>query len=311
MAGDFLFPPAVPRLARQIAVGDGHLLYVEECGPADGLPVVFLHGGPGSGCTPLQRRLFDPQRFRAILIDQRGAGRSLPLGELAANSTPHLVADLEAVRDALGIERWIVFGGSWGSLLAMAYAQLFPERVLGLVLRGIFLGSAHEIEAYVQGWQWGAGRIFGHFYTSTAALDFLAATVLGDDREQALAAARSWLDHECTCLGESPLEADPNMRQLAKVTIQLHYLRRHCFLAPGSLLAGIEHIRHLPAAIVQGMHDPVCPPETASTLHRAWPEATWVPVADAGHGGLEPPIARACIKALDWVAGEVALSSVQ
>ena len=151
MTGDPLFPDVQPRCARRIAVGDGHYLYVEEIGPADGLPVLFLHGGPGSGCTPGQRRLFDPQRFRTILVDQRGAGRSLPLGDLHDNTTADLIADLDLLREALGIPAWIVFGGSWGSLLALAYAQIYPENILGLVLRGIFLGSRREIAAYVQG----------------------------------------------------------------------------------------------------------------------------------------------------------------
>jgi proline iminopeptidase len=151
MTGDPLFPEVPPRCARRISVGDGHYLYVEEVGPLDGLPVVFLHGGPGSGCTPGQRRLFDPQRYRAIFIDQRGAGHSLPLGDLTDNTTADLIGDLELVREALGIQAWILFGGSWGSLLALAYAQIYPEHVLGLVLRGIFFGSREEITAYAQG----------------------------------------------------------------------------------------------------------------------------------------------------------------
>lgn len=151
MARDPLFPPSKPLYARQMAVGDGHLLYVEECAAVHGLPVLFLHGGPGSGCSPAQRRLFDPKRYRAIFVDQRGCGRSQPHGELEANTTAHLVADLEYLREALGIPAWIVFGGSWGSLLALTYAQIYPESVRGLVLRGIFLGTSAEIRTYVQG----------------------------------------------------------------------------------------------------------------------------------------------------------------
>ncbi|MCG2576840.1 prolyl aminopeptidase [Dechloromonas sp. XY25] len=303
-----LFPEAQPRCARRIAVGDGHYLYVEELGPADGLPVLFLHGGPGSGCTPAQRRLFDPQRFRAILVDQRGAGRSLPLGELGDNTTADLVADLEIVREALGIPAWIVFGGSWGSLLALAYAQIYPERVLGLVLRGIFLGSRQEIAAYVGG----INPLAHHAWTAFAsalqepASAYLLATcadrILRGKASQAMSACRAWLDYERALLGEPPLEREPDDRELAKVRIQMHYLTRDCFLMPGQLLAGVERLRHIPAAIVQGLADPVCPPQAAEMLHRAWPEATWFPVAQAGHAGLSPPIARACIKALEWVA---------
>ena len=308
MTGDPLFPDVQPRCARRIAVGDGHYLYVEEVGPSDGLPVLFLHGGPGSGCTPNQRRLFDPQRFRAILVDQRGAGRSLPLGDLHDNTTADLIADLDLLREALGIPAWIVFGGSWGSLLALAYAQIYPENVLGLVLRGIFFGSRREIAVYVQGNEEAPTSAWQSFAATLPAgeqSDLLAATarrVLRGEPATARRAARAWLDYERALLGEAPLERDPDVRQMAKVRIQMHYLTRDCFLVPGQLLAGVERLRHLPAAIVQGLADPVCPPQAAEALHRAWPEATWFPVAQAGHAGLSPPIARASIKALGWVA---------
>lgn len=283
---DPLFAPPRPRCARRIAVGGGHLLYIEECGPEDGLPVLFLHGGPGSGCSEAQRRLFDPRRYRAIFVDQRGSGRSLPLGGLDANTTPDLIADFEQIREALGIPAWVLFGGSWGSLLALAYAQIFPERVLGLVLRGIFLGSREEIRAYL-----GGRPITGP-----------ARAILCGSEEEARDATWAWLDHERRLMGEPPLAAPPDAGQQAKVRIQMHYLARDCFIRPGELLAGIDRLRHLPGAIVQGTADPVCPPAAAEQLRRAWPEAIWMPVPGAGHGLLTPPIARACIKALDWVA---------
>lgn len=308
MTGDPLFPEVQPRCARRIAVGDGHYLYVEEVGPSDGLPVLFLHGGPGSGCTAGQRRLFDPKRFRAILVDQRGAGRSLPGGELRENTTADLIADLDVVREALGIRAWIVFGGSWGSLLALAYAQIYPENVLGLVLRGIFLGSRREINAFVQGENGippAAWQAFAANFPAGERRDLLASCarrVLRGEPAIARHAALAWLDYERALLDEPPLGRDPDERELAKVRIQMHYLSRDCFLIPGQLLAGVERLRHLPAAIVQGLADPVCPPQAAEALHRAWPEATWFPVAQAGHAGLSPPIAWACIKALGWVA---------
>lgn len=308
MIPDPLFPIRQPRYARQMAVGDGHLVYVEECANEHGVPVLFLHGGPGSGCSPTQRRLFDPQRFHAVLFDQRGCGRSKPLGSLRANTTAHLVTDLEYLREALGIPAWIVFGGSWGSLLALTYAQLYPERVLGLVLRGIFLGSAEEIRAYVQGGNGVAPEAWQAFADAMPASergDLLAAytrRILGDNLLVATAAAHAWLDYERAQMGEVPLLEAPDAVQLAKARIQLHYLSNHCFLNPGQLLAGVDRLRHIPATIVQGMADPVCPPHIAEKLHRAWPEATWMPVAGAGHGGLSPPIAKACIKALGWVA---------
>ena len=291
-----------------MAVGDGHVLHVEECGPADGLPVLFLHGGPGSGCSLGQRRLFDPGRYRAIFVDQRGAGRSQPLGGLAANTTADLVADLDDIREALGIPAWLVFGGSWGSLLGLAYAQLFPERVLGLVLRGIFLGSRDEIDAYVRGDNAGPGGAHAAFAAAVPAaergdlLGAYARRILGDDPRVAGETAAAWLNYERALIGDAPLAGPPDDRQLAKARIQMHYLARDCFVAPGQLLAGAERLRHLPGAIVQGMADPVCPPQVARRLHHAWPEATWVPVAGAGHAALEPAMARACIRALDWVA---------
>jgi proline iminopeptidase len=294
-----------------MSVGEGHVLYVEECAAIDGLPVLFLHGGPGSGCSPTQRRLFDPERFHAVLFDQRGCGRSRPLGCIEANTTAHLVADLEYLRDALGIPAWILFGGSWGSLLALAYAQIFPERVLGLVLRGVFLGSREEIYAYVQGKGGAAPEAWKTFARQIPAgeqgdlLTAYARRILHDDPEIALPAARAWLDYERALMGELPVAQLPDAIQMAKARVQMHYLTHDCFLAPGQLLAGVERLRHIPAAIVQGLADPVCPPHVAESLHRAWPEATWVPVPDAGHGGLSPAVARACINALGWVGESV------
>lgn len=301
MSNDPLFPPTAARLARRYRVGTGHLLYVEECGPADGQPVLFLHGGPGSGCNAAQRRLFDPRRYRAIFIDQRGSGRSLPLGETIENTTPDLIADFEEVRQALGIESWIVVGGSWGSLLALVYAQLFPDSVRGLVLRGIFLGSPEEISAYAANLP-PLDSDFEQNSRSTAAhhpLTTYARRILTDDAQ----ATTAWLNHERRLMGEPPLGDSPDARQQAKARIQMHYLMHDCFLQPGQLLAGIPYLRHLPGVIIQGMADPVCPPAAAESLRRAWPEALWMPLAAAGHGALSPPIARATIKALDWVAG--------
>lgn len=297
MSGDPMFPECRPRCVRQMAVGDGHILHVEECGPADGVPVLFLHGGPGGGCLPEHRRLFDPKVYRVVMIDQRGAGRSLPTGELEANTTPDLVADLDYVREALGISRWIVFGGSWGSLLALIYAQIYPESVQGLVMHGIFLGSHEEIVAYASG----LGELLPRLEQGDPLAAF-ARRILGEQPETAELAARIWLSYQRKLIGKPPLEAAPDAMQMARARIQMHYLTRDCFLMPGQLLAGIDRIRHLPAVIVQGLADPVCPPVAAEALHRAWPETTWVPVASAGHDALSPAMARACIKALGWVA---------
>lgn len=292
--------PEVIRRARRINVGEGHLLYIEERGAADGLPVLFLHGGPGSGCSSAQRQFFEGLRYRVIFVDQRGAGSSLPQGDLLDNTTQHLIADLETIREVLGIERWVVFGGSWGCVLGLAYAQCCPERVLGLVLRGIFLGSREEIAEYVRGFlAWEGAQALGAAGQSW--VDFVHCILFGET-EQALLGARAWLDYEAHLMGEAPLSAVPDARQWAKVRIQMHYLSQDCFLAPGRLLAGVPTIRHLPGVIVQGGQDPVCPPQHAQTLHRAWPEAVWMPVAEGGHGGLTPAIRQATLAGLAWIA---------
>lgn len=306
VADDGLFPAAVPFAEHRLDVGDGHLLHVEECGNPDGLPLLFLHGGPGSGCSPRQRRLFDPRRFRAVLVDQRGCGRSTPLGGLAGNDTPALVADCERVRAALGIERWLVCGGSWGSLLALAYAQAHPDAVAGLVLRGIFLGSREEVHGYARG----AARAARLLPASNA--DFVAdplapwvSRILSSDPSRALPAVAAWLDYERRLMGDAPQAAPPDAVQLAKARIQMHYLMHDCFLAPGQLLDGVRTIRQLPAAIVQGLADLVCPPLAAARLRAAWPEAEWSGIAHAGHGGLTPPLAQATIAALARVADRI------
>lgn len=306
-----LFPAIEPFAEHRLAVDHGHVLYIEECGRPGGLPVVFLHGGPGSGCTPAQRRLFDPQRFRAVLFDQRGSGRSTPPGSRRANTTAHLVADVERIRESLGIGRWLVFGGSWGSLLGLAYAQAYPERVLGLVLRGIFLGSAEELRAYAQGgdtpvpeaWQRFAGAMPRG--ERRHLLGAYTRRLLAGHGPTRLAAARHWLDYERALMGEPPLDGDPGPGRLAKTRIQAHYLSRGCFSDADALLAGCAGLQHLPAAIVQGTRDPVCPPRTAKQLHQAWPRAEWVAVEGAGHGLMEPAMAAACIAALGRIADRV------
>jgi len=304
---DPLFPETTPFREHRLAVGDGHELHIEECGRPDGVPVVFLHGGPGSGCSPTQRRFFDPERFRAVLFDQRGCGRSTPLGGLQANTTAHLVADIERIREALGIERWLVFGGSWGSLLALAYARQHAERIGGLVLRGIFLGSNDELQRYAQGLDRVAPQAWQTFAAGVPAAergDLLHAytrRLLDGDQSIRQAAARRWLDYERALMDEAPLAGVPDVRQLAKTAVLAHYLAQSCFVDTAELLADCSLFRHLPAVIVQGSDDPVCPPRTAERLHRAWPEAEWQLVAGGRHGASAPDIAAACIAALGRV----------
>jgi proline iminopeptidase len=301
---DPLFPERAPLRSRCLATGDGHVLHVEECGRHDGVPVVFLHGGPGSGCSPSHRRFFDPCRFRAVLFDQRGCGRSTPLAGLQNNTTAHLVRDIERVREALGIARWIVFGGSWGSLLALAYASQYPARVMGLVLRGIFLGSDDELRRYAQGLDNAAPLAWQAFAAGMPAaerndlLNAYTGRLLDGDP----AAARHWLDYERALMGEPPLAGAPTARQLDKTMVQAHYLANGCFSDPAALLASCGNLHHLPAAIVQGSRDLVCPPRTAELLHRALPQAEIVAVPTGGHSALAADMAAACIAALGRVA---------
>lgn len=301
---DPLFPPTTPYRTQQLPVGDGHVLHVEECGRQDGIPVVFLHGGPGSGYSTEHRRFFDPAHFRAVLFDQRGCGNSTPLAGLQCNTTAHLVEDIERIRIALGIERWIVFGGSWGSLLALIYAGRHPSCVAGLVLRGIFLGSDDELRRYVadaegaapHAWKALAGGIpedergdLLHAYTTRL--------LAGD-----AVAARCWLDYERALMGEPPLSDMPDARRLAKTMIQAHYLAHACFSDVAEVLASCSRLRHVPACIVQGRRDTVCPPRVAERLQRALPHAVLQHVEAGGHNALAADMAGACIVALDSVA---------
>jgi proline iminopeptidase len=305
-----LFPPIEPYGSGRLAVGAGHSLYWEQSGNPDGAPVVFLHGGPGAGATAEHRRFFDPRRYRIVVFDQRGAGRSTPLGALEDNTTAHLVADIERLRNHLGIGRWQVFGGSWGSTLGLAYAQAHPERVTALVLRGIFLGSRREIDWFLDG----MGR-----FQPAAHQAFLAA-LPGAERTDPLGhyhrrlvdpdpavhrpAAHAWSTYEgaCSTLRPSPETVAAFGRDemaLSLARLEAHYFVNGCFLENGQLLAGMERIRRIPAVLVQGRYDLICPPETACALADAWPEAELVMVPDAGHAAMEPGIAQALVAATE------------
>ena len=310
-----LYPPIEARRHGYLAVGDGHELYWEECGNPAGHPVVFLHGGPGAGCDTRARRFFDPARYRIVLFDQRGCGRSHPHASLEHNTTWHLVADLEKLRASLGIERWQVFGGSWGSTLALAYAEAHPERLTALVLRGIFLLRRTELEWF---YQQGASTLFPDRWERYVAVipppergDLMRAfyrRLTGTDRTAALAAARAWAVWEGAT--SFLLTDEDNVRRwgedefaLAVARIECHYFVHGGFLnSEDQLLADIGRIRHLPAVIVQGRYDVVCPMQTAWDLHRAWPEADFRVVPDAGHSAFEPGTTDELIRATDRLA---------
>ncbi|CAA7612283.1 Proline iminopeptidase [Candidatus Terasakiella magnetica] len=303
-----LFPPFDPHASGMLPVGDGHELYWEVSGNPAGPVALFVHGGPGAGCSPSFRRFFDPKFWRIVLVDQRGCGRSRPIATVAANTTAHLVADLEALRHHLGVERWLLFGGSWGSTLALAYGEAHPERCLGFVLRGVFLFRRHEIEWFMSGMGHFFPEVWRRFMAHLSPLeraDPLASymTRLSDpDPLVHMAAARAWCAYEegCARLIPHPNSADGDgMQLLALARIEAHYMAHDGFLRPNQLLEGLGRIRHLPAAIVQGRYDMVCPPATAEELALSWPGARLQMVSDAGHSAMETGTRMALTEAVE------------
>ena len=309
-AGFQLYPEISPFAQGWMPTPDGHSIYYEECGNPRGMPVVVLHGGPGSGCTPTQRRFFDPSYYRIILFDQRGCGRSQPAGGLHDNTTWHLVQDIEALRTRLRVNRWVVFGGSWGSTLALAYASLHAQAISAMVLRGIFLSRASELDWFLNGAQ--------HFFPEAWAnlvhplepqqhADVMGAyceRIFGDDFAPAIDAARNWNAYEAAIMRLLPVAdlgaAPDDAMMLARARVQLHYLMHGCFLAERPLLQQIDCFRHIPAILIQGRYDMVCPPRTAYELHQAWPEAEFHMIANAGHAASEPAILNALVGATEF-----------
>ena len=306
---DVLFPEIDPYAAGRLAVDARHTLYWETCGNHDGVPLVFLHGGPGGGCLPHHRRYFDPAFWRVALFDQRGAGRSAPSAEIADNTTRHLVADIEQLRQHLGIRQWLLFGGSWGSTLALAYAEAHPERCLGLVLRGIFLARPAELDWFMHGMRNvfpEAWRAFAEFLPPAERADLLGnyhRRLTHPDPAVHLPAARAWDRYEGACSRLRPAidplwKFDNDASALAIARIEAHYFVHHAFLGADELLANVGRIRHLPCTIVQGRYDVIGPPVTADALARAWPEAEYIVVPDAGHSIREPGITQELVAAV-------------
>jgi proline iminopeptidase len=311
------YPPIEPFDTGYLAVGDGHEVYYEQSGNPDGRPVLFVHGGPGGGTEPFQRQFFDPAAYRIVLFDQRGSGRSRPHASLEANTTWHLVADIERLRQHLGVERWLVFGGSWGSTLALAYAETHPGAVSELVLRGIFLLRQVELEWF---YQFGASLLFPDQWQKFVAPippaerhDLLGAfrrRLESDDPAVRLEAARAWSVWEGAT---SSLLANPKREDqfgtpefaLALARIEAHYFaNRGFFEHENQLLDGVECLRGIPGVIVHGRYDVVCPIDTAFELHKRWPEADFRIVPDAGHSAYEPGITSELVAATDRFAGK-------
>jgi proline iminopeptidase len=311
-----LYPPIEPYRSGTLDVGGGHRLHWEQCGNPDGKPVVFLHGGPGGGASPDHRRQFDPTRYNILLFDQRGCGRSAPHASLEANTTWHLVEDIERLRtEVAGVERWQVFGGSWGSTLALAYAQAHPERVTELVLRGIFLFDRYEVDwLYREG---GASAVYPDKWEEFIApippeerddlVEAYHRRLTSDDPAVQLIAAKAWSqwEGETVTLLPSPgtiEEFTEPHKAIAVARIENHYMRAGGWLEEGQLLRGAEQLRAIPGVIVQGRYDMCTPPRAAWALHRAWPDAELVIVPDGGHLYSEPGVLEALIRATDQFA---------
>ena len=308
------YPEIKPYKRHRLAVKPPHQLYVDESGSPEGIPVLFVHGGPGAGCGRYDRRYFDPELYRIILFDQRGAGRSTPHASLEDNSTQQLVADMEAIREALGVDRWVLFGGSWGSTLSLVYAETHPERVLGLILRGIFLCRPKELQWFYQG---GAAHIFPDYWE-----DFLQPIEPGDrsDLIQAyhqrltgendllkMAAAKAWSLWEGRCATLRPNHevvesfSKPH-RALALACIEAHYFVNKAFLEEDQILRDAHRLSGIPGVIVHGRYDMVCPLDNAFALQQVWPEAELQIIRESGHSATEPGTVDALLRAVEDMA---------
>ncbi|VAW68823.1 Proline iminopeptidase [hydrothermal vent metagenome] len=304
-----LFAAIRPFVTHHIDVDDVHTLYIEECGNPSGIPLVFLHGGPGAGCSPLHRRYFDPDVYRIILFDQRGCGKSTPHASLENNTTWDLVSDIEKIREHLDIEQWVVFGGSWGSTLGLLYAETHPSSVSGLIIRGIFLARDKDVQWF---YQQGTSRLFPDYWQQFIEPiaekdrgDMVTAyyrQLTGDDEMQKLRAAKAWSIWEGRTAtlqtDKSVVESFSNAYSALSIArIECHYFMNKCWLKPDQIIKDIEKIRHIPGYIVQGRYDVVCPVEQAWELSVAWPEAELSIVADAGHAIVERGITTALLNA--------------
>lgn len=314
--------PAIrPYQTHRLEVTAPHVLYVEECGNPDGVPVLFVHGGPGGGCTEQDRCFFDPEIYRIVLFDQRGSGRSTPHACLVENDTHSLVADIEALRVYLDIDRWVLFGGSWGSSLSLIYAQTWPERVLGLILRGIFLCRDKDVQWFYQS---GANRIFPDYWSDFVApiavaerSDMVGAyyrLLTGDNELQRMAAAKAWSLWEGRCATLSSVPSVVNRfgsphTALALARIEAHYFVNKIFLEANSILERAHRLRNIPGFIIHGRYDVVCPVEQAFALHTVWPTAELDIIRDSGHASSEPGTVDALVRAADKMASMVGVQS--
>ncbi|MEQ1598274.1 MAG: prolyl aminopeptidase [Methylotenera sp.] len=313
-----LYPEIEPFNKGRLKVSDLHEIYYEECGSPDGAPVVFLHGGPGSGCNPTQRRFFDPKHYRIILLDQRGCGRSTPQGEVRDNTTDDLVKDIEALRHHLDIARWHVFGGSWGSTLALVYAINHESCIISLTLRGVFLSREAELAWFLGGIEGFYPEVWHKlisYLPESEREDVLAAyskRIFSNDSQINVPAAIQWNAFESSIMRLKPAETSANSApktaediqkeqpiEVARARVQIHYIQHQCFIDGNAILSTTTKLNHIPTVIVQGRYDMVCPPQTAWALSRSMPDAEFVMVADAGHSAMELGIANALVAATE------------
>lgn len=316
-----LYPPLDPYEIGWLPVSTLHTLYWEQCGNPNGIPVLFLHGGPGGGCSPRHRRFFDPAVYRIVLFDQRGAGKSVPAGECHDNTTQRLVEDIEVLREMLGIQRWLVFGGSWGSTLGLAYGQAHPERCLGFILRGIFLARLAEVQWFMYGIRHIFPEAWQHFAQQVPLeehsdlLSAYAKRLFDPNPEVHLPFARAWGHYEGSCShllasasAASAAHFENNAVALGLARLECHYMRHGAFMAEGELLRQLPRIQHLPCTIVQGRYDMVCPIMTADELQKNWPGCHYVVVPDAGHSAWETGICAALVAACEQMKERLLLS---
>lgn len=316
MADFSLYPPLEPLSSGWLDVGEGHEIYWEQCGHPEGNPILVLHGGPGAGCLPIHRRYFDPARYRIILFDQRGCGRSRPYANVTANGLPHLIADIESLRQHLRLKKWALFGGSWGSTLALAYAQEYPQCVTAMILRGIFLMRQSEIDWFIHG--------MGQFYPEAHAtflnllppeeqgdvLEAYYARLMDTDPAIHLPAARAWARYEESCAHFSPdhpggFVPDSDSAALSLARLEAHYFLYEKLTPDDRLLRNAVKLASIPGDIIQGRYDVICPPATATALHQAWPGSRLHLVENGAHAASDPALARALVAATDRLARQM------
>jgi len=308
-----LFPAIEPNQTGMLNVDNLHTLYWETCGNPNGIPVIFLHGGPGAGISEMSRRFFNPEKYHIILFDQRGSGKSTPLGEYHQNTTQLLIEDIETIRKKLGIEKWVVFGGSWGSTLSLAYSQAHPENCLAIILRGIWLVSKEEQDWWMYGLRTFFPEVWEEFVRpipKEERNDLLGAytkRLFSDDPAISTPAAKNWSRYEGTCLHLLPRPdvADAFTSDAVAIGVgrlEAHYFTNNAFLKPNQLLDEIGKIKHIPGFIVHGRYDMICPIKYAFDLHKVWPESKMVIIDDAGHSAYEPGIAEALVGATEEFA---------